>query len=125
MMTTKEIAAMRDKLAAEYDMTRIQFPSDEVICEFVGMPYSNKYLEVLAASLKAEAKLRYMYADAMMEARKASKEVAEESVSGDDGWMNHEGGGIPCDEEKQVDIKLRNQSVFEDSRAGFWHDAKK
>jgi len=108
MRTNEEYEAYRDKLAAEYDVARVQFPSTEAMYAFVGLPFNSGFLEHLEAAFKAEAKLRYMYADAMMEARDSKPEKEPANKADAEGWMPYDGQGMPCDENQEVNIRLRD-----------------
>lgn len=112
MRTNEEYEAWRDKLAAEMPLAhKYQFPTLNDLFAFVGLEPSANFAEQVAASVKAEAKLRYMYADAMMEARESFKEVAEEPVAGDDGWIPYDGSGMPCPPSLKVDVKFLNNNT--------------
>jgi len=60
----------RDELAMSFDPKGYTFDSITGLFAFVGQEFSMQEEALKRASVSAIAKLRYMYADAMMEARK-------------------------------------------------------
>lgn len=65
-----EPKTLRDDFALSIPDDRVQFATLEDMAAYVGSPVPSTYAEQVGLSLVAIAKLRYAYADAMMEARK-------------------------------------------------------
>jgi len=59
----------RDELAMSFDPKGYTFDSLAELFAFVGQEFSMQEEALKRASVSATAKLRYMYADAMLEAR--------------------------------------------------------
>ncbi len=82
VLTAEEIS-LRDWFAGEYDSSRVSFPDTETMAKYVDekdIPNPADWLAILALARRAESKLRYDYADAMLAEREkagALKEVEE------------------------------------------------
>lgn len=60
---------LRDYAAIHADIAKVDFPDLETVAGYVGVPVPDDYLGMLRMANKAQAKLRYEMADAMIEAR--------------------------------------------------------
>jgi hypothetical protein len=108
----------RDELAMLFDTEGYTFESLQDLFRFAGHEYSREADALKAASMAAQAKLRYMYADAML---RASGRVEKTAPAADaDGWIVHDGKGMPCDKETVVDVKFRDDDTSYGSDAMFW-----
>lgn len=58
----------RDTFAMNYDSNTVQFPSLDAMFDFVGAEPSDDFVTTVKVGLRANAKLAYFYADAMVEA---------------------------------------------------------
>lgn len=63
--------SLRDWFAGHIDLNGVEFPSVEAAAVFVGMdtPDTRDILGLFVLGAKANAKLRYLYADAMLAER--------------------------------------------------------
>ncbi|HAX40271.1 MAG TPA: hypothetical protein DCY10_05295 [Clostridiales bacterium] len=63
---------LRDEFAMSVDTSRIEFPDMQSLADFVGVdePDGKDFVSCLGLAATANAKIRYMFADAMLAARK-------------------------------------------------------
>lgn len=61
--------SLRDYAAIHADITKADFPDVAAVAEYVGEPSPGDYFGMLRLGIKAQAKLRYEMADAMLAAR--------------------------------------------------------
>lgn len=65
--------SLRDWFAGTMDLREIEFPNVETLCEYLGEspldPSEQGWVNLLHLALRAQAKLRYEHADAMLAER--------------------------------------------------------
>lgn len=72
MHDPQEGMSLRDAFAKDVDVSQYQFPSYESAAKALGLddpPVESSLPEAIAFSVKVQARLRYMIADAMLEER--------------------------------------------------------
>lgn len=61
--------SLRDYAAIHADLSKVDFPDLTTVAEYVGEPVPDDYFGMLRMAAKAQSKLRYELADAMLAAR--------------------------------------------------------
>lgn len=61
--------SLRDYAAIHTDISKVNFPDLETVADYAGATVPDDYLGMLRVAIKAQAKIRYEMADAMLAAR--------------------------------------------------------